>query len=106
MVIEWQFGKHKNFRRQLTLAEQRAIYHLEPGQKFQNQGEIHWLSVYLYEDGEYVVCLNQLGECYYEGSPDNERFKTNVQFRLENAGHVLLFLKNYILQDKYFEKTV
>lgn len=100
MEIRWCFGNNKYYRRALYESEKKQIKLLKKTKSFKNEGDIRWLSVYHYEDNEYVVCLDQLGEAYFEGSSDNKRFKKEI--RLEKPFHVINFIENYILNDKYY----
>ena len=101
-MIKWEFGSHKYYRTNLSDEEKKDIQGITCINFFKNQGPIKWLSIYLYEDGEYVVSLDQLGEAYYESSPDNDRFGKGFQVRLEDPNHVIHFIENNILIDKFF----
>lgn len=100
MDIEWAYGQNKYYRKPLSEEEKEKILALEKGEYFSTNDLVKWLTVYRYEDGEFVICLDQLGECYYEGSQYNSRFMKNI--RLEQGKHVLLFIHKYISNDKYF----
>jgi len=102
MLIEWGFGQNKYFRKKLSVRERSNILDIKKGSSFVNEGGVKWLSIYFYEDGEYVVCLDQLGEAYYEGSADNGRFKKTMNIRLEEPKHVILFIDKYVMDDKFF----
>lgn len=98
--MEWGFGEFKYHRPGLSKLDSKKILSMKDF--FQNEGEFKWLSIYKYEDGEYVICLDQLGEAYYEGSLDNNRFGKEI--RLEKKTHIIHFIEQYILNDKYFTK--
>ena len=102
--VTWNFGPNKFFRRIISENERAQIIALGPGERFQNEGNVKWLSVHKYEDGEYLVSLDQLGECYYEQSSDNKRFGENFQIRFEKPEHVIYFLDKTIMDDRFFLK--
>ena len=98
--IEWDDDKY--FRTPLMECEKKSIQILKKGDFFLNSGHSKWLSVYYYEDGEYVICLDKLGEAYYESSVDNERFGAGFNFRIEDSLHVFMFIDKYIMDDRNF----
>lgn len=102
MDLHYEYGSNKYFRRNLSEKEKQDIHGLLVDDHIVIDEEFPWMTIYLYNDSEYVVCLNFLGECYYEGSEHNERFGVNM--RLEDSKHVISFIENFINKDVYFIK--